>query len=202
MSTRTWLLSSVAATSLFSACIDVAAAPTGPSAMSLTPASGPGVAVVAQNAPALTGRWRAFGSTVFRNLATGNTLNWDGCSGSLTIAAQDGQRFTGPLGMQGGGANSDRFCTASGTFTGELVEGAGARARLEGNFQNWPRPAVSPSCEVISAGDGIWIGSATQDAIRLQVRDTLRCPVNVDGGVPGMPMANFERTVSLDFQRW
>jgi hypothetical protein len=36
----------------------------------------------------------------------------------------------------------------------------------------------------------------------MQINDMLRCPVNVDGGLPGMPMADFERTVSLAFQRW
>lgn len=143
------------------------------------------------------------GTTVFRNLATGNSLNWGGCAGSLTIASQAGRRFSGPLGTQGGGFNSDRFCTASGTFNGELVEGDGSmvRAQLAGNFQNWPRPSVSPSCEVISAGDGVWTGSASSDAIRLQVRDTMRCAVNVDGGILGMPMADFERTVSFTFER-
>ena len=177
--------------------------PTGPSPVSAALATDATAAVV-QNVPSLVGRWRASGTTVFRNLATANMLNWGGCSGSFTITAQDGQRFTGPLGTQGGGFNSDRFCTASGTFSGELVEpdGSVARARLEGNFQNWPRPSVSPSCEVISAGDGVWTGSATKDAIRLQVRDTLRCAANVDGGLIGMPMADFERTVSLSFERW
>jgi hypothetical protein len=160
-------------------------------------------AVVTQNVPSLTGRWRASGTTVFRNLETGNTLNWGGCSGAMTITGQDGTQFTGPLDTQGGGWNSDRFCTASGTFNGELVERDGfvARARLEGNFQNWPRPSVTPSCEMLSAGDGLWTGNATVDAIRLEIRDRLRCAANVDGGV-GVPMANFERTVSLTFQRW
>jgi len=131
-------------------------------------------------------------------------LNWGSCTGSFTIATQDGQRFSGPLGTQGGGFNSDRFCTASATLSGELIarDGSVARAWLEGNSRNWPRPAVSPDCEFIAAGDGIWTGSATNDAIRLQVSDTLRCPANVDGGLLGMPMANFERTVSLMFQRW
>jgi hypothetical protein len=129
-------------------------------------------------------------------------LSKGGCSGSLTITTQEGPRFTGALSTQGGGWNADRFCTASGTFTGELEsDGTVARARLEGNFQNWPRPSVSPSCEVISAGDGTWTGSATSDAIRLQVRDVLRCAANVDGGIIGMPMADFERTVSLTFER-
>ena len=168
--------------------------------MTLGPQPPSVAAVVAQALPALTGNWRASGTTVFRNVETGNTLNWGGCSGSLTIT-QDGPRFSGPLGTQGGGFNSDRFCTASGTFTGELAEGDVARARLEGNFQNWPRPSVSPSCELISAGDGVWTGTASSDAIRLQVRDTLRCAANVDGGLAGIPMANFERTVSLIFQR-
>jgi hypothetical protein len=147
------------------------------------------------------GRWLVSGKTELRNLQSDSMLNWGGCSGSFTITAQNGDRFTGPLSTQGGGWNSDRFCTASGTFTGELVDDGSARARLEGNFQNWPRPSVTPSCELIAAGDGIWTGSAAADAIRLQVRDTLRCPANGDGGIVGMPMANFERTVSLSFQR-
>lgn len=160
-------------------------------------------AAVAQDVPSLTGEWRASGTTVFRNLATGNQLNWGGCSGSFAITEQDANRFTGPLAMQGSGSNSDRFCTASGTFSGELVErdGAVARARLDGNFQNWPRPSVSPACELIAAGDGVWTGSAFGDAIRLQVRDMLRCAANVDGGLSGVPMADFERTVSLTFER-
>jgi hypothetical protein len=195
----------IAATAMFPACLDVGGTPTGPSAISLTPANPSAPVVVAtQDFPSLTGRWRASGATVFRNLDTGNMLNWDGCLGSFTIASQEGGRFSGPLGTQGSGWNSDRFCTASGTFNGELVarDGSSARARLDGSFQNWPRPSVSPSCEVISAGDGIWTGSAISDAIRLQVRDTLRCAANVDGGILGIPMANFERTVSLVFQRW
>ena len=200
--TRIWFLSVIHAALLAAACSDSTDVLTGPSPVSLdlTPVV---TAVVAQSFPSLTGQWRASGTTVFRNLSTGNRLNWGGCSGSLTVT-QDGSRFTGPLGTQGGGANSDRFCSATGTFTGDLIErdGSVARARLEGNFQNWPRPSVSPSCEVISAGDGVWTGSATTDAIRLQVRDTLRCSANVDGGIIGMPMADFERTVSLTFERW
>jgi hypothetical protein len=180
---------------------DMAGVPTGPSVigLALTPST---TAVVAQNLPTLSGQWRASGTTTFRNLATGNTLNWGGCSGSLTIS-QDGQRFSGPLGTRGGGFNSDRFCTASATLSGELVErdGSVARARLEGNFQNWPRPSVSPACEVVSAGDGTWTGRATADGIQLQVRDTLRCAASVDGSVSGLPMADFERTVSLTFVR-
>jgi hypothetical protein len=107
------------------------------------------------------------------------------------------------LGTRGGGWNADRFCTASATLTGELMarDGSQARAWLEGTSRNWPSPAVSPSCELVAAGDGIWTGSATSDAIRLQVVDTLRCAANVDGGIIGIPMANFERTVSLVFQR-
>ena len=157
--------------------------------------------MVAQNLPSLVGQWRASGTTVFRNVATGNTLDWGGCSGALTITEQDGHRFTGQLGTRGGGFNSDRFCTAAGTFRGELVERDVARARLEGNFQNWPRPAVSPSCEIVSAGEGVWTGNATDEAIRLEIRDTLRCAANVDGGIAGIPMADFERTVSLTFER-
>jgi hypothetical protein len=175
--------------------------PTGPSDVTPTPAATPGPA---QDFPSLTGRWRASGLSVFRNLANGNELSWGNCSGSFTVTTQNRGSFTGPFGTQGSGWNTDRFCTASGTLTGELVttDRGVARARLEGNFQNWPRPSVSPSCEVVSAGDGVWTGIATSDDIRLQIVDVLRCPLNVEGGLSGMPMANFERTVSLTFQRW
>ena len=175
--------------------------PTGPSDVTGTPAATPGSA---QDFPSLTGRWRASGSMVFRNLENGNAQSWGNCSGSFTISTQNRGSFSGPFGTQGGGWNSDRFCTASGTLTGELAasDRSVARARLEGNFQNWPRPSVSPSCETVSAGDGAWTGIATSADIRLQMTDVLRCPVNVDGGLPGMPMANFERTVTLTFERW
>jgi hypothetical protein len=189
--------------SLTWACNGAIDTPAGPSAIVLTPAIFAAPAVVtAQALPTLTGRWRVSGTTAFRNVETGNTLRFGGCSGSFVITAQEGGRFTGSLATQGGGWNSDRFCTASATLTGELVADGAAQARLEGNSRNWPRPAVTPSCEFVSAGDGTWTGNATGDSIRLQTGDTLRCGVNVDGGIPGMPTANFERTVSLDFERW
>jgi len=200
--TRIRLLAVVSAIVLTLACGGVAGdVPTGPSDVTQTPAATPGQT---QGFPSLTGRWRASGSMVFRNLDNGDALSWGSCSGSFTITAQSGGTFTGPFGTQGNGWKTDRFCTASGTLTGDLAapDRSVARARLEGNFQNWPRPSVSPSCEVVSAGDGVWAGTATSDDIRLQMSDVLRCPVNVDGGVTGMPMANFERTVSLTFQRW
>ena len=183
------------------ACAGGADVPTGPSDVTATPAATPGQAV---DFPSLTGRWRVSGSMVFRNQDNGNVLTWGNCSGAFTVATQNRGTFTGPFSTQGGGWNSDRFCTASGTLTGELTapDRNAARARSEGNFQNWPRPSVSPSCETASAGDGVWTGTATSDAIRLQLSDVLRCPVNVDGGLPGMPMANFERTVTLTFERW
>ena len=203
MRPRIALLSVVLTMMLTAACGRVTdTLPAGPSAMTPNPAVL--APAPARDFPSLTGRWRAAGGIVFRNLASGNTLNWGSCSGAFTITAQDQGTFTGPFGTQGGGWNSDRFCTASGTFIGELLapDGSVARARLEGNFQNWPRPSVWPPCEFVSPGDGIWTGSATSDDIRLQITDILRCPVNVDGGLAGMPMADFERTVSLAFHRW
>jgi hypothetical protein len=199
---RIGLIAVIPAIVLTAACGRVTGAlPTGPSPVTPNPAVL--APVSAQDFPSLTGRWRASGRNVFRNLENGNTLSW-GCSGSFTITAQDGSTFTGTFGTQGSGWNTDRYCTASGTFAGELLapDGSVARARLEGNVPNWPRPSVFPSCEFVSRGDGIWTGSATGDDIRLQATDILRCPVNIDGGLPGMPMADFERTVSLTFQRW
>ena len=203
MRTRIEFLALSPAIVLTVACGGVTGAmPTGPSSVAANPAAL--APLPAQDFPSLTGRWRASGGMVFRNLETGNPLPRASCSGSFAITTQDGGTFSGGFGTQGGGWNSDRFCTASGTFTGELLtpDGSVARARLEGNFQNWPRPSVSPSCEFVSPGDGIWTGSATSDEIRLQVSDILRCPVNLDGGLAGMPMADFERTVSLTFVRW
>jgi len=199
--TRIGLLAVIPAIVLTVACAGGGDMPSGPSAVTPSPAATPGPS---QDFPSLTGRWRASGSIVFRNLENGNALSWGNCSGSFTITTQSRGTFTGPFGTQGGGWNSDRFCTASGTLTGDLAasDRSLVRGRLEGNFQNWPRPSVSPSCEVVAAGDGVWIGTATSDDIRMQMSDVLRCPVNVDGGVPGMPMANFERTVSLTFERW
>jgi len=175
--------------------------PTAPTSFNVVPiANGP--AVISRVYPSLTGIYRGGGTAVFRNLETGNALTFGSCSGSVTITSQEDNRFSGQLDSRGFGANSDRFCTASGMLSGELMSSDGsARAHLDGNFQNWPRPAVTPSCELVSAGDGIWTGSADTDAIRLRVTDTLRCPASVDGGPLGMPMANFERTVSLVFQR-
>jgi hypothetical protein len=175
--------------------------PTAPTSFNVLPiANGP--AVISRVFPSLTGQWRGGGTAVFRNLETGNALTFGSCSGTLTVTSQQDNHFSGQLDSRGFGWNSDRFCTASGTMSGELVAVDGsATAHLEGNFENWPRPAITPSCEMISAGDGIWIGSVATDAIRLRVTDTLRCPASADGGPVGMPMANFERTVSLVFQR-
>lgn len=205
MGARTGLLAVIPAIVLIAACGRVTdATPTAPSPITSNPVSSATPAPEpAQNFPSLTGRWRASGRNVYRNLENGNTLGWGGCSGSFTITEQDAGTFTGTFGTQGSGWNSDRFCTASGTFTGELLvpDGSVAQARL-GNSQNWPRPSVTPSCEFVSRGDGIWTGSAISDEIHLQTSDILRCPVNGDGGMIGMPMADFERTVSLTFLRW
>jgi len=200
--TRNLLFAVLAATLLSWACGNTAVSPTGPSAISVEPvAFGP--VVVSREFPSLNGQWRVDGTAVFRNVDTGNALTFGSCSGLFEMTSQDGNRFSGTLQTHGFGWNSDRFCTATGTFSGELVEydGSVARARLDGNFQNWPRPSVTPSCDVVSAGDGVWTGSAKSDGMRLQVTDTLRCPVNVDGGMSNMPMATFERTMSLIFQR-
>ena len=200
---RLWQLAVLHMSLLSAACHSATSVGTGPSAINPTPTILAGPAVAARQIPSLIGRWRASGASVFRNLETGSALNRGTCSGSLTVDTQNDERFTGQLGTQGSGWNSDRFCTASGTVTGELLASDGrARAWLEGESRNWPRPSVSPSCEFVSVGDGIWSGSATGDAIRLQISDTLRCPVNLDGGVAGTPMADFERTVALEFQRW
>ena len=169
--------------------------------MGAAPVTLPGPVVVHREFAAVEGSWKVAGTSVFRNVDSGNAVTYGTCSGSFDVA-QDGGRFSGPLQTRGFGWNSDRFCTATGTLTGELsVDNANVSATLDGNFQNWPRPSVQPSCETIAAGDGIWTGTAGSQEIHLQVRDLLRCAANVDGGLLNMPMATFERTVSLVFQR-
>lgn len=144
----------------------------------------------------MTGRWRTYATRiVYRNLDTGATPGNYGCSGSLTIDSQEGRAFSGSLNIQGSGWNTDRFCTGSGTLTGELLspDGSSARARLD-------RALSANQCTLVSGGNE-FTGSAREAEIRLERADIMRCPVNMDGG-PGMPLADFERTVTLSFERW
>jgi hypothetical protein len=113
----------------------------------------------------------------------------------LTVESQTGRAFNGRLNTDGNGWNSDRFCAGGGTLAGEILvpDGSAAMARLEGGFS-------SNQCTFLSGGLE-FIGVARDGEIRLQRTDMLRCPVNMDGG-PGMPFADFERTVTLAFERW
>ena len=171
--------------------------PTAPSPSSSTPATAPAAPAPPTEAfPSLVGRWRTAGTNiVYRNRETGTTPGSYSCQGSLTIESQDGRAFSGKLSTDGNGWNSDRFCTGGGTIVGEvLTPGAGsARARLDGGFSKNQCTFVSASSE--------FTGIARDAEIRLQGTDILRCPANLDGG-PGMPFVEFERTVTLAFERW
>jgi hypothetical protein len=140
----------------------------------------------------------------FPQSRNGNALSWSNCSGSLYRPAQNRGSFTGPFGTQGGGWNSIDSARRRERLTGELVapDRGIARARLEGNFQNWPRASVSPSCDVVSAGDGVWTGTATSDDIRLQINDVLR----LSGECRRRPARNADGRLRadgvLDLQRW
>jgi hypothetical protein len=163
-------------------------------ASSAAPAPAP--AAAAQSYPSLTGRWRSAGTrVVYRNIETGTTPGGYSCQGMLTVDRQDGDAFTGSFSTQGNGWNSDRFCTGSGTLQGELMEpdGSEARASLAGGFS-------ANQCTFVS-GNGEFAGTARADGISLQRVDIYNCPVNMDGG-PGMPVAQFERTITLSFERW
>ena len=117
------------------------------------------------------------------------------CEGSLTIDSQEGAAFTGRFSTQGHGWNSDRFCTGSGTLTGDITsrDGSSATARLDGGFS-------ANQCTFAQRGRD-FAGVVSDLEIRLQKSDVMRCPVNMDGG-PGIPMVEFERTVTLAFLRW
>jgi len=172
--------------------------PGGPSPTTTDHAPGSATTPIApvQPFPSLTGRWRTSGThIVYRNIATGSTPGSYSCEGSLTIESQDGAAFTGRLTTQGHGWNSDRFCTGSGTLTGNIAtpDGSVAIARLDGGF------GVN-QCTYIQRGNE-YSGLARDTEIRFERNDTLRCPVNMDGG-PGMPLVEFERTITLAFARW
>ena len=172
--------------------------PTSPSPGSSTPATVPAApALPAEAFPSLVGRWRTATGTsiVYRNRETGTTPGSYSCHGSLTIESQDGRTFSGKLGTDGNGWNSDRFCTGGGTLIGEVLtpDAGSARARLDGGFSK-------NLCTFVSSA-GEFTGIARDAEIRLQGTDILRCPVNLDGG-PGMPFVEFERTVTLAFERW
>ena len=112
----------------------------------------------------------------------------------MTVETQNGRTFSGRISTDGNGWNSDRFCTGGGTLSGEILtpDAGSARARLDGGFSKNQCTFVSTSSE--------FTGNAREAEIRLQGTDILRCPVNLDGG-PGMPFVEFERTVTLAFER-
>ena len=172
--------------------------PSSPSPATTDTGSGPAAAPVdpLQPFPSLTGRWRTAGTRiVYRNIETGTTPDTYSCEGSLTIDSQDGGAFIGRFSTQGHGWNSDRFCTGSGTLAGDILspDGSAVRARLEGGFS-------ANQCAFVQRG-GEFAGIAREGEIRLERNDIMRCPVNMDGG-PGMPFVEFERTVTLAFERW
>jgi hypothetical protein len=171
--------------------------PSGPSQPPDTagaPGAAPGAPV--RPFPSLTGRWRTSGTRIaYRNIETGIIPDSYNCEGSLTIDSQDGSVFSGTLNTTGHGWNSDRFCTGHGTLTGHILsnDGSAATARLDG--------AISANqCTFVQRGSE-FTGVASDAEIRLQRNDIMRCPVNLDGG-PGMPLVDFERTVTLAFARW
>jgi hypothetical protein len=184
---------SISALFLFAACGTVA--PSGPSPISAS-AAPPRPVAPAQPFPSLTGRWRTSGTRIgYRNIETGVTPDIYGCEGSLTIDSQHASAFSGRLNTTGHGWNSDRFCTGSGTLTGDILspDGTSVTARLDGGFS-------ANQCTVVRQGDE-FTGVARDEEIRLQRIDVMRCPINLDGG-PGMPFVEFERTVTLAFARW
>lgn len=171
--------------------------PSGPSPETAN-ATGAAAAPVApvQPFPSLTGRWRTSGTRiVYRNIETGTTPGTYSCEGWLTIDSQSGRTFSGSFGSQGHGWNSDRFCTGSGTLTGDILspDGSAATARLDGGFS-------ANQCTFVRRGSD-FVGIARDAEIRLERSDMMRCPVNMDGG-PGMPFVEFERTVTLAFARF
>ena len=199
LAVRTCLgVGALSTTFLLLACGSVTPAlPTGPSPASSSAATAPASpAPPAEAVPSLVGRWRTAGTRiVYRNRETGTTPGIYSCQGSLTIESHNGRAFSGTLSTDGNGWNSDRFCTGWGTLTGEtlLPDAGSARARLDGGFSK-------NQCTFVAGGDE-FTGIAGDAEILLQRTDVLQCPVNLDGG-PGMALAEFERTVTLSFERW
>ena len=132
---------------------------------------------------------------MYRNIETGTTPGSYSCEGWLTIHSQNDGAFSGTFDTQGHGWNSDRFCTGSGTLTGDILspDGSSATARVDREFS-------ANQCTLVRRG-GEFTGVARDVEIRMQRYDIMRCPVNMDGG-PAMPFVEFERTVTLAFARW
>jgi hypothetical protein len=187
------ILSLVALTTACGGAV-VSSSLTGPTPIAATaPAPSP-TAPAGQVYPSLVGRWRSDGTRItYRNRETGVQLGSFNCEGSMNVASQTASEFAGTISTSGHGWNSDRFCTYVGELSAEMLSPAGAvRGRLDARIG-------AHQCTFVS-GDGVFAGSATADAIRLETTDVYRCPVNLDGG-PGMPIAEFERTVTLSFGR-
>ena len=142
--------------------------------------------------PSLTGRWIGGARVILRNRENGAT-HYFSCEGRFFLTEQTGTQFQGQAGLQGGGWNSDRFCTFSGLVIGVLLAPDGsARATIE-------RRLSAASCDFVS-GDGIYTGSVTATQMRLESVDILNCNAPLVAG-SGFPRADFARTVTLRFER-
>jgi hypothetical protein len=172
---------------------------TGPSSIASAPTAASPVPLPAadpaplQPLPSLVGRWFAGAQVVLRNRESG-AVHAFSCQGHFFITEESARSLVGSVNLQGGGWNSDRYCTLSGAVNLELqaVDGSLARATVE-------RRISAVSCQFVS-GDGIYTGTVEANRIRLETTDVLNCNAPlVDGS--GFPRADFDRTVTLRFER-
>ena len=168
---------------------------TGPSPIASAPTAASPVPLPAplQPLPSLLGRWIAGAQVVLRNRESGAVHHFS-CQGHFFISEETARYLVGSVNLHGGGWNSDRYCTLSGAVNVELqaADGRVARAIVE-------RRISAVSCQFVS-GDGIYTGSVEGTRIRLEATDVLNCNASlVDGS--GFPRADFDRTVTLRFER-
>jgi hypothetical protein len=133
-------------------------------------------------------------SVEYRNRENGAVHRFS-CTGGASVTSQAEGGFSGRINTSGNGYNSDRFCGSSASFSGVMTaDGTITRATIDPRFGAY-------RCEEFVSGDGVYTGNATATTFRMQTADRWRCPVNLDGGLPGNPTAEFDRTVTLSFER-
>jgi hypothetical protein len=145
----------------------------------------------APSIPQLTAEWRQSGSSAsFRfldNVIPGAVVSY-GCSQGGLSLRQAGRALWGSGALSGFGP-SEPYCTHEFSFTAIVAsDGAVTDARLG-------PPFPARGCTFVS-GDGVFSGTATGTALRIQMTDQWICPSAIGNMIP------MERTLRLSFRRF
>jgi hypothetical protein len=118
--------------------------------------------------PSVAGEWINDSSLLVLQFRGADTSTGWSCNARLRVLAQTGGSFSGTGGMQGGSPESDRKCTSSFSFAGDMTrDGTLTSFRLD-------RALGVGSCAPVS--DASFIGAVTSNAMRIQMNDRASCP--------------------------